>query len=101
MQNYSGSTSNALYFSSSEATTAANRPILNVTYCTAGVNYTLSVGHDDNGTVEINPESDTYEYGAVVTLTPIPASGYEFAYWSGADEEDPWKMRWHLFNHHE
>ena len=32
IQNYSGST-NTLYFSSSEATTTANRPKLNVTYC--------------------------------------------------------------------
>ncbi|PKO13235.1 MAG: hypothetical protein CVU39_20265 [Chloroflexi bacterium HGW-Chloroflexi-10] len=33
MLNHSGTTSNALFFSSSEATTAANRPTLNVTYC--------------------------------------------------------------------
>jgi hypothetical protein len=33
MQNYVSATSNAMYFSSSEATTAANRPIMNVTYC--------------------------------------------------------------------
>jgi hypothetical protein len=35
MQNYSGSTSNAVFFSSSEATTPANRPKLNITYCNA------------------------------------------------------------------
>jgi hypothetical protein len=33
LQNPSGSTSNALYFSSSEYSTAASQPILNVTYC--------------------------------------------------------------------
>jgi hypothetical protein len=35
MQNYYGSTSNAVYFSSSENGTVANRPRLNVTYCVA------------------------------------------------------------------
>ncbi|PKO13234.1 MAG: hypothetical protein CVU39_20260 [Chloroflexi bacterium HGW-Chloroflexi-10] len=33
MQNYSGTTSDAVTFSSSEATTAANRPKLNISYC--------------------------------------------------------------------
>ena len=33
MQNYSGTTNNAVFFTSSEGTPAANRPILNVTYC--------------------------------------------------------------------
>ena len=33
MQNYSAATSNAVFFTSSEGTTAANRPKLNVTYC--------------------------------------------------------------------
>ena len=41
MQNYSGSTSNALYFSSSEASTAANRPIMNVTYCVTATSPTI------------------------------------------------------------
>ena len=35
IQNYSGSTNDAMFFSSSEATTAANRPELNVNYCVA------------------------------------------------------------------
>ena len=35
IQNYSGSTNNAVYFTSSEGTTAANRPKLNITYCNA------------------------------------------------------------------
>ena len=33
MQNYSAATNNAVYFTSSEGTPAANRPKLNVTYC--------------------------------------------------------------------
>ena len=89
MQNYSGTTSNAVYFSSSENTTVANRPKLNVTYCLPTANYTLSVGNDTHGTVTVSPESATYAYGAVVTLTPVPASGYEFASWSGTNAEDP------------
>jgi uncharacterized repeat protein (TIGR02543 family) len=43
MQNYYGSTSNAVFFSSSETATAANRPKLNVTYCAiSGPNITIN-----------------------------------------------------------
>ncbi len=43
MQNYSGSTSNAVFFASSENATTANRPRLNVTYCVvAGPTITTS-----------------------------------------------------------
>ena len=78
-----------MYFSSSENTTVANRPKLNVTYCLPTANYTLSVSNDTHGTVTVSPENATYAYGAVVTLTPVPASGYQFATWSGTNAEDP------------
>ena len=42
MQNYTGSTTNAVFFDSSEATTEANRPKLNLTYCTAPVGPTIT-----------------------------------------------------------
>ncbi len=43
MQNYSGTTTNAVFFSSSENATTANRPRLNVTYCVvAGPTITTS-----------------------------------------------------------
>ena len=88
-QNYSGST-NTLYFSSREATTEANRPKLNVTYCAgSGTYYTLSVGNDGNGTVNLSPAGGVYLAGTVVTLTPAPNSGYAFATWSGPNAADP------------
>jgi hypothetical protein len=89
IQNYSGSTNDAVYFSSSETTTEANRPKLSVTYCLAGATtYTLSVGNDGNGTV--NPSSGTYPAGTVVTLTPVPTnSSYQFATWTGTNAADP------------
>ena len=90
MQNYSGTTSNAVYFSSSENTTAANRPKLNVTYCLPRpATYTLSVGNDGHGTVTVNPRERDLQYGTVVTLTPVANTGYEFATWSGTNAEDP------------
>ena len=49
MQNYAGTTDNAVYFSSSEVTTAANRPRLNVSYCVPDPRPTATV---------------TFQYGA-------------------------------------
>ena len=43
IQNYSGSTTNAVYVSSSEATTVANRPNLNLTYCVPTTTPTITV----------------------------------------------------------
>ena len=91
MQNYSTSTTinDDLQLASRENATVANRPKLNITYCVPAANYTLSVTNDGHGTVTVSPESATYEYGTTVTLTPVPNSGYQFAYWSGANAEDP------------
>jgi hypothetical protein len=36
-----------------------------------------------NGVVNVSPVSSNYAYGAVVTLTAIPNSGFGFAGWSG------------------
>ena len=41
MQNYSGSTSNAVFFTSREGTPAANQPKLNITYCIATTGPTI------------------------------------------------------------
>jgi hypothetical protein len=41
IQNYSGSTANAVFFDSSENSTTANRPKMNITYCTGGTTPTI------------------------------------------------------------
>ena len=47
--------------------------------------YTLDVTVDpaEGGTVEIDPDQDTYVYGDEVTLTATAASGWVFSGWSG------------------
>ena len=45
--------------------------------------YTLSVSVSPSGTGWVSPSSGEYEYGAQVTLTASPATGYTFDYWSG------------------
>jgi hypothetical protein len=47
--------------------------------------YTLIVGNDGNGSVTLDPAGGTYTNGTVVTLTPVPNSGYKFDNWSGTD----------------
>ncbi len=76
----------------SEEATVSYRPSLSVTYLTGSVvQHTLSVSNDGNGTVTLDPTAagNLYDHNAVVTLTPVPASGYEFAIWSGTNDSDP------------
>lgn len=44
--------------------------------------YTLTVDAT-NGTIDVNPPTGPYNHGATVTLSPMPATGYRFTYWSG------------------
>jgi len=89
MQNFTGSTADAVQFDSSEATTAANRPKLLVNYCVGNVvTYTLTVETDGHGTVNLSPSGNTYSENQVVTLTPVPNSGYQFTHWSGTNAAD-------------
>ncbi len=46
--------------------------------------YTLTVNTSGPGTVTLDPPGGTYYRDTVVTLTPVPASGYVFSSWSGA-----------------
>ncbi len=46
--------------------------------------YTLTVNIEGSGSVDKNPAGTTYPSGTSVTVTAIPADGYEFAKWSGA-----------------
>lgn len=45
--------------------------------------YVLDVQIAGQGTVDIDPDQETYFYGDVVTLTATPAAGWTFAGWSG------------------
>jgi hypothetical protein len=89
IQNYStGSTD--VQFSSNNYATEANRPTLVVTYSlSGGTSYTLSVGNDGHGTVNLSPAGGNYAENTVVTLTPVPSGGYSFSAWSGSNASDP------------
>ncbi len=50
--------------------------------------YTITVSNDGGGTVTLDPPGGTYEDGTVVTLTPVPGTGYVFDDWSGANAAD-------------
>ena len=72
-------------FRSSEYTTVADRPSLEVTYSTNTLTqYTLTVNAGSNGSVILNPAGGTYPAGMTVQLTANPNTGYAFSGWSGA-----------------
>ncbi|HEU4735115.1 MAG TPA: cellulase family glycosylhydrolase [Kofleriaceae bacterium] len=48
------------------------------------VQYTLTTSTNGSGTVSRNPAATTYPGGTSVTLTATPASGFDFAGWTGA-----------------
>ncbi len=45
--------------------------------------YTLTVNIDGEGSVNINPDQETYEEGTEVTLTPSADDGWRFRRWTG------------------
>jgi DMSO/TMAO reductase YedYZ molybdopterin-dependent catalytic subunit len=47
------------------------------------VTYALAIDITGNGTVTKDPDQETYASGTQVTITAIPAAGYEFTGWSG------------------
>ncbi len=46
--------------------------------------YTLTVNTSGSGNVTLNPPGGVYHQGTLVTLTAIPAAGFQFNGWSGA-----------------
>jgi uncharacterized repeat protein (TIGR01451 family) len=46
--------------------------------------YTLDVQHSGQGSVQVEPAGTSIKYGAVVTLTATPDTGWAFTGWSGA-----------------
>ncbi|MBE3136372.1 MAG: hypothetical protein IMZ43_03125 [Thermoplasmata archaeon] len=45
--------------------------------------YTLTITIDGSGSVTKNPDSATYTYGTVVTLTAVASTGWMFSSWTG------------------
>ncbi|MDD5190013.1 MAG: InlB B-repeat-containing protein [Dehalococcoidales bacterium] len=45
--------------------------------------YTMTVNITGNGTITKSPDQDSYLDGTAVTLTAVPATGYEFDQWQG------------------
>jgi uncharacterized repeat protein (TIGR02543 family) len=45
--------------------------------------YTLTTNTVGQGSITLNPPGGTYDEGTVVTLTAVPASGWQFDGWSG------------------
>jgi uncharacterized repeat protein (TIGR02543 family) len=90
IQNYSGSTANALFFSSSEATTAANRPILNVTYCipstTPVISTSGSLSAFSSNIGAYSPEQSYTVAGSNLSgnITITPPSDFELSKTSGS-----------------
>ena len=50
--------------------------------------YSLEVTSSGNGTVTLSPAGGSYDAGTTVTLTPVPAAGYMFSSWGGANATD-------------
>jgi PKD repeat protein len=48
-----------------------------------GPQYTLTTNTVGQGSITLNPPGGTYSEGTVVTLTAVPASGWQFDNWSG------------------
>jgi poly(beta-D-mannuronate) lyase len=52
----------------------------------APVMYTISIWNSSgtiSGSVDLNPASLSYPPGTIVTVTALPAAGYEFSHWGG------------------
>jgi hypothetical protein len=50
--------------------------------------YTLTASSSGHGSVTLDPAGGIYDYGTIVTLTPVPSAGYHFDSWSGDDAAD-------------
>jgi len=87
IQNYTtGSTD--VQFSTKDNATEANRPRLVLDYCLGDAttyNLAVAIAPVASGMVTLTPSGGTYIEGSTVTLTPVPAEGYQFDSWGGAD----------------
>lgn len=58
-----------------------NDMAITVTFVEAA--YTLDVDVDGRGTISVEQDQESYEYGAKVTLFAVPEEGWTFAHWTG------------------
>ncbi len=72
----------------SATTTVAMDDNKTVTANFVQLNYTMTVNADANGSVTLDPSGGTYASGTVITLTPVPNTGFQFSTWSGANAGD-------------
>ena len=65
---------------------------------TFGQQFTLTVTTVDQGSVRLDPPSDTYDCGTALTVTAIPNSGWRFDGWSGdvSGVNNPIVLSWTL-----
>jgi uncharacterized repeat protein (TIGR02543 family) len=61
----------------------ANKTITATFAATTTYTLTVTVSGGVGGTVTKNPSKTSYSPGEVVTLTPVPATGYVFHHWAG------------------
>ncbi len=47
------------------------------------VTYSVAAAAESNGSVSIDPDQTTYNYGDRISITATPATGYTFSGWSG------------------
>ncbi len=86
--NWTVSAGSAVAAPTSASTTVTVDVAKTVTANFTQITYTLTAGNDGHGTVTRNPVGPAYAAGTTVTLTPVPASGYQFGSWSGANAGD-------------
>lgn len=45
--------------------------------------FSISTSVVGEGSITLSPAKETYDFGEIVTFTPVPAEGYEFSGWGG------------------
>ncbi|HBC30317.1 MAG TPA: hypothetical protein DC024_03580 [Clostridiales bacterium] len=57
-------------------------------------NYTVTIDSYENGSVTVIPEQESYVYGDVIEITPVPQEGWIFVHWEGSitGSDNPFKL---------
>ena len=46
----------------------------------------MTIDPEEAGSVTVSPDQDSYDVGATVVITALPATGYSFGEWTGDDK---------------